>query len=155
MTTPNPTLRIGTIEKINPQVPAGGGVGDQLSYLDATAGVGQSTTRLATGLGGAGPVGTFISVGSGPGPALLNIPLPVGWVPAAMGQYGGMAFSTSLLIGLDKFTSFDFDKLLIFALEMVPYFGGIFFTFADDANWGWFEDMKGSLHDTLSLPEPA
>lgn len=142
------TLRIGTVEKVNPQVPATGGMGDKLSYLDTSYNLGNGVARTAAGMGGTGGAGTFIAVGSGPGSALLNV--PIGWVPQAIMQHG-IVVASSTMVGLDKFNVLEFGEMLILVLEMAP-FAGAFFTASDDSDWGWFEDMKSGFQKAFDMP---
>ena len=147
----NPTLRIGSLDKINPQVPAAGSAADKALFVDSAASLGQGAARTATGMG-VGGIGTFVGVGSGPGISLLNI--PIGWVAPAAMQYGGIMLASGFLVGMDAFNAIEFGEVLVFILEIIP-FVGIFFQASDDANWGWFEDMRSGLNDAFDIGLPA
>jgi hypothetical protein len=74
-------------------------------------------------------------------------------VPDVLLNYGGIVFASDTMIGLDTYTKFTFEKVLILVAEAAPYFVGVFLTFADDGHWGWFDDMKSSLHNVFAMPE--
>ncbi|MCC7208737.1 MAG: hypothetical protein IT323_15625, partial [Anaerolineae bacterium] len=114
---------------------------------------GAAIARNATGISPGAGIGTFFSVGTGPGAASL-INIPIGWVPGVL-QYGGIAttLATTSFVGLDKYNIVEFGDVMIFILEAIPFGVGLFFTLADDANWGWFEDMKRAFQTGFSLPE--
>ncbi|MCC7206134.1 MAG: hypothetical protein IT323_02435, partial [Anaerolineae bacterium] len=71
------TLRIG-VDKLDPRVPAGGGALDRVSFIDSSLSTGAAIARNATGISPGAGIGTFFSVGTGPGAASL-INIPIGW----------------------------------------------------------------------------
>lgn len=146
--TATATLRIGTLEKIDPRIPAAGGFGDRAAYISSSFDLGYGATSSIAQGGGSFGAGTFVAVGSGPGSALLNI--PIGWLPAAM-QYGGITLASSTFVTLDKYNIADFGDVFFFILELAPYVGVVFAIF-DDANWSWYEDMQTGFREGLDIP---
>ncbi|HEX8113437.1 MAG TPA: hypothetical protein VF516_37160, partial [Kofleriaceae bacterium] len=106
----------------------------------------------------------FVDVGTGPqefslfaNGTILNI--PVGWVPTAALNYGGIAALTQVSLGLDKFGVWSYDEQLVFLLNAVPLVGiALGFGFGEGGygpdykgNTGWYDSFKGFLHDRLSM----
>jgi hypothetical protein len=153
----NPYLQLGIPDKLNPQVAAGGSVADKLTYLDTSASLGQGVARGATGTGGIFGLGSFVGFGSTPASLALNLSLKVGidFVINSGVNYAIIAVASGTFIGLDKYNILEFSDVLVFVLEITPFFVGVVLQFLDDANVGFFEDAKKALHSGFDLPQPA
>lgn len=143
------TLRIGTLEKIDPRIPAAGALGDRVSFISSSFDLGYNVTSGVAQGNGAFGAGTLFAVGSGPGSALINV--PIGWLPTAM-QYGGITLASSTFVTLDKYNIKEFGEVFFIVLELIPY-AGIIFNIFDDANWTWYEDMQEGFRKGLDIPK--
>lgn len=148
----NPWLQFGG-ERLNPNVPAAGGISEGASFANDCASIGQEAVRDLTGVSSVPGLGVFSkAVGFGAKPAAWSVNVVnLSWMPNVVMNWGAVALTTNLFIGLDKFNILDFDKVFVSILGLCPYFGGIIFTFLDDANLDWFEDMTS----VFNMPEPG
>jgi hypothetical protein len=142
-------LQLGLPAKSNPAVAASGDLVDRASYLDSSASLGQGVARGVTGAGHSFGLGTFVGFGATPINTAFNISLS--WLPNVIMQYGVLTAASSTFVGLDKFNLVEFGDVLVFVLEIAPFFIGVFFTVADDAKWDWFKDMQSGLETAFDV----
>jgi RHS repeat-associated protein len=145
----NPYLQLGLPAKSNPAVAASGDLVDRASYLDSATSFGQGVARGFTGAGHSFGLGSFVGFGAAPVNTALNV--SVSWLPTVIMQYGVITAASSTFVGLDKFNIVEFGDVLVFVLEVAPFFIGVFFTVADDAKWDWFKDMKSGLETAFDV----
>jgi len=150
---PNTVLRLGTLQKFDPTLPAAGKAGDIVTYVDNAGTVGADIGRWTMGPNSGG-IGEFIALGEGPQEwsalsqgALLNIPL--GQLPNMLLNYGGITAITEASIGADKFGLWSYDGQLLFIFSLIPI-AGIAFTVGKATNMGWYSDFQKFLHGGLS-----
>ena len=149
---PNTVLRVGTLQKFDPTLPASGnGIA---TYIDNAENVGADIGRWTMGPNSGG-IGEFIALGEGPQEwsvlsqgALLNIPL--GGVPNVLLNYGGIVAITNVSLGADKFGLVSYDDQLLFIFSLIPIVG-VAFKIGEATKMGWYTDLEKGLHSGLSL----
>ncbi len=128
-------LKIGTLDKFDPNWPANGDVMAKLNYMDNAGSTAQDTINWAQNGVHALPNGvtefiftdangpqTFTSIFAGnSNDALLSIPM--GWVPSVFVPYGGMAALEDFSMTLDETGLYSWDKQLMMLLNAAPFIG--------------------------------
>jgi hypothetical protein len=151
---PNTVLRVGTLQKFDPTLPAAGKTSDVVTYIDNAGNVGADIGRWTMGPN-TGGIGEFVALGDGPQEwsvlsqgSLLNIPL--GGLPNMLLNYGGITALTEASIGADKFGLWSYDDQLLFVFSLIPI-AGIAFKVGKATNMGWYNDLQKALHGGLSM----
>ena len=124
--TPNATLQVGTLAKVSPVAAASGTVTDQISYFDTAAGIGQDIGEAATG--------------TGTGRRDSELVCKRGLWP-----WRGPAEHTDR-VGARCVTELWRNSVRERYHDRAGHY-------ADDGHWGWFDDMKSSLHNVFAMPE--
>jgi RHS repeat-associated protein len=140
----NPNLHIGLEKVTNPT--------DATSGLDTWTGTTESVTRdIAEGTPQHG-WGLFVGIGPNSQTGFATVSVPIGWLPNAMFNYGGLSATTSLGVVFDKYGVYTFDKQLFLLLGALPFFIGTVVDIIDATNAGNIHQGINDVFSTQSLP---